>query len=55
MITMQPFKFRENKEVYDLVKAKGKDILPVTTIDGKIIKTNEYPSLEEFKKNLGNK
>lgn len=55
MITMQPFKFRENQEVYNLVKEKGKDILPITTVDGKIVKTNGYPSLEEFEESLGNK
>ncbi len=52
MITQQPLKFRENEAVFKLVKEKGKDILPITTVNGEIIKHSEYPSLEEMEKNL---
>lgn len=53
MISQQPLKFRENQEVYDLVKANGKVVLPITTVNGKVIKSKEYPTYEEIKKHIG--
>ena len=52
MITQQPLKFRENQEVFKLVKEKGREILPITTVNDKIIKFGEYPSLEEMESEL---
>lgn len=52
MISQQPTKFRENASVFQLVKEKGKNALPVTTINGKVIKEQEYPTLEEMEKHL---
>ena len=52
MITQQPLKFRENEEVYRLVREKGKDILPVTTTDGRVFTTTRYPSWEELEKQI---
>ena len=48
MITQQPLKFRDNEEVYRLVKEKSKDILPITTLNGRVIKTHKYPALDEI-------
>jgi hypothetical protein len=48
MITQQPLKFRDNEEVYKLVKEKSKEILPITTLNGRVIKTNKYPTLDEI-------
>ncbi len=53
MITQQPLKFRENQSVFDLIKEKGKEVLPITTVNGKVIKTGIYPTLEEMEKELG--
>lgn len=53
MISQQPLKFRENEDVYKLVRENGKAILPVTTVNGKVIKHGEYPSLEEIQNHLG--
>ena len=53
MITQQPLKFRENQEVFSLVKEKGKEVLPITTVNGRVIKTGGYPTLEEMEKELG--
>ena len=53
MITQQPLKFRENQEVFGLVKEKGKEVLPITTVNGRVIKTGVYPTLEEMEKELG--
>ncbi|SET28396.1 Arsenical resistance operon trans-acting repressor ArsD [Natronincola peptidivorans] len=53
MITQQPLKFREYEEVYRLVKEKGREILPITVVNGRVIKHSEYPTLEELQKELG--
>jgi hypothetical protein len=53
MITQQPMKFRENEDIYKLIKEKGRKILPITTINGKIFKTEDYPTLEEMEKSIG--
>ena len=47
-ISQQPAKFKENEEVYKIVKEQGKAALPITTVNGKVIKAGEYPSLEEI-------
>jgi hypothetical protein len=52
MITQQPLKFRENEEVYGLVRDIGKSILPITTVDGNVIATQGYPSWEELEKQI---
>lgn len=48
MISQQPLKFKENKDVYNLIKQNGGEALPITTLNGKVIKYGEYPSLEEM-------
>lgn len=48
MITQQPLKFRNNDEVYRLVKVNGSDILPITTVNGRVIKTHKYPFMDEI-------
>ncbi|MCC5912128.1 MAG: arsenite efflux transporter metallochaperone ArsD [Clostridiaceae bacterium] len=53
MVTQQPLKFRENEEVYKLVKEKGREILPITTVNGRVIKVNGYATLEEMEKEIG--
>ncbi len=52
MITQQPLKFRENETVYQLIKSGGKEVLPITTVNGKIIKDRGYASLEEMETHL---
>jgi hypothetical protein len=52
MITQQPLKFRDNPAVYQLVKDQGKTVLPITTINGTIIRTGGYPSLAEIEQQL---
>lgn len=53
MITQQPSKFKENEEVYKLIIENDNNLLPITVINGKVIKTLEYPDLEEIEKQLG--
>ena len=42
-------KFMANMEVGKLVKENGQQILPITIVDGKVIKSGKYASLEELK------
>lgn len=48
MISQQPLKFKENEAVFKVVKEKGRNVLPITTFNGEIIKIEDYPSLEEM-------
>lgn len=48
-ITFNLNMFLENKEIFQLVKEKGQDILPITTINGKIIATQKYLKYDELK------
>lgn len=48
MITQQPLKFRKNEAVYQLVKEKGRAVLPITVLNGEVIKTEKYPVLDEI-------
>jgi len=44
--------FLENKKIFQLVKESGKEILPITAINGKIIAKNKYPKFNEIKEEL---
>ena len=45
-------KFMANMEVGKLVRENGQKILPITVLNGKVIKSGQYPNLEELKSNL---
>ena len=45
-------KFMANMEVGRLIRESGQKILPITVIDGKVIKTGEYPALDELESSL---
>ena len=44
--------FLENKEIFQLVKENGQEILPITTINGKVVAMMKYPKLSELKEEL---
>lgn len=44
--------FMANMEVGKLVRENGQKILPITVLNGKVIKSGSYPTLEELKLNL---
>ncbi|MDA8227588.1 MAG: arsenite efflux transporter metallochaperone ArsD [Desulfitobacterium hafniense] len=50
MISQQPLKFRDNPEVYALVREQGQAILPITTFKGKVIKSGDYLELTEIER-----
>lgn len=43
-----PQAFVDNSEVNKLLMDQGIDVLPITMVDGQIVKTGEYPTNEEF-------
>ncbi|OJG35016.1 repressor [Enterococcus devriesei] len=49
-LTSDPDAFVNNSTILKLLQEKGNDILPVTLLDGEIVKEGSYPTLEEFGK-----
>lgn len=43
-----PQAFIDNSEINKLLLDEGIDVLPVTMVEGKVVKTKEYPTTEEF-------
>jgi putative FmdB family regulatory protein len=50
LITQSPQKFRENPEIIKRIQEQDLKVLPITTYNGKIVKTGSYPTPEEFQK-----
>jgi len=48
MISTHPKEFKANEAVFKLVKEQGKNVLPITSINNEIIKTGEYPTMQEM-------
>ncbi|MEX1014706.1 MAG: arsenite efflux transporter metallochaperone ArsD [Candidatus Paceibacterota bacterium] len=49
LITQSPIEFKNNPEVIKLIQEQQLKALPITTFNGKIIKSGGYPTLVEFK------
>ncbi|MDR7857361.1 arsenite efflux transporter metallochaperone ArsD [Tissierella sp.] len=47
-LTSDPKAYVDNTKVNKLLLDSGVDILPITIVDGEIVKTKEYPTNEEF-------
>ena len=52
MMTADPQAFMRNRDVYELIKQRQLDVLPITVIDGRIVKTDAYPTLDELRSEL---
>lgn len=52
-LNAQPQAFLSNPEVLRLVRERQMAALPITSVDGKIVKTGAYPSLDELRQALG--
>ncbi|HEX9058830.1 MAG TPA: arsenite efflux transporter metallochaperone ArsD [Clostridia bacterium] len=52
-LTNNPQIFVDNKEINKLLNDGGVEILPVTMVDGVVVKTKAYPTGEEFCNLLG--
>ena len=51
-LTNNPQAFVDNTTINQLLNSDGVDILPVTILDEKVVKTKAYPTNEEFSKLL---
>lgn len=49
IITQSPEKFKENSKVIDLIQKKQLKALPITTLNGEVVKSGSYLTLEEFR------
>ncbi len=49
-----PLAFQQNKSVLNMVNNEGTNNLPITELNGKVVKLGEYPSLEELKEEIDN-
>ncbi|WP_434305007.1 arsenite efflux transporter metallochaperone ArsD [Clostridium botulinum] len=47
-LTSNPQIFVDNKEINEILNREGVEILPVTMVDGVIVKTKAYPTNKEF-------
>jgi hypothetical protein len=48
MMTTDPQAFLHNRDVYDAIKARQLEVLPITVVRGRILKTGSYPTLDEM-------
>ena len=51
-LSAQPQQFMANPQVYRLLQERGLAALPVTTVNGHIVKAGDYPSWEEVRQVL---
>lgn len=47
-LTSDPDMFVENEMILKKIQEQGNTILPITVLDGKIVKTGEYPTKSEL-------
>jgi len=47
-LAQQPKAFMENPKIRPLITKQGKNVLPITIVNGEVFKTGEYPSYEEL-------
>jgi len=52
-LTSEPQAFIDNQKVNQLLNSKGTDILPITFVDGELVKTNAHLTNAEFAKYSG--
>jgi hypothetical protein len=48
MMTTDPQAFMRNREVYEAIRARQLEVLPITVVRGRIVKTDAYPTLDEL-------
>jgi len=48
IMTSDPQAFMRNRTVYDLIKTRQLEVLPITVVRGQVVKTSAYPSLDEL-------
>jgi hypothetical protein len=55
MMTADPHAFMKNREVYELIRQRQLEVLPITVIGGRIVKTDAYPTLAELEAELASR
>lgn len=50
LLSQQGPKFMQQPEVMSRLQKYGVEILPLTLVDGKVVKEKEYPTFDELKK-----
>ena len=55
IITQSPEKFKENPEVIKLIQKQQLKVLPITAVNGEIVKTGGYPTGAELEKFINSK
>ncbi|MDA8201684.1 MAG: arsenite efflux transporter metallochaperone ArsD [Chloroflexi bacterium] len=48
-MTADPQAFMRNRDVYELIRARQLEVLPITVVGGRVVKTDAYPSLDELR------
>lgn len=48
MMTSDPQAFMRNREVYEAIRTRQLEVLPITVVRGRIVKTGAYPTLDEL-------
>jgi hypothetical protein len=48
LLSQQPARFMQNPEILALLKKEGTGILPITAVNGQVVKTKAYPTLPEL-------
>lgn len=51
-LTNNPQAFVDNPTISEILNQEGVDVLPVTMVDGKVVKKKSYPTNDEFAKYL---
>ncbi len=49
LLSQQPGRFMQNPDVARLLKERGVGVLPVTVVNGRVLKTEAYPSYDELR------
>ena len=52
MMTSDPQAFLRNRTVYELIRSRQLEVLPITVIRGEVVKTSAYPTLDELRSAL---
>ncbi len=53
MMASDPQAFMRNRTVYELIRARQLEALPITLVRGRVVKTSAYPTLDELRAALG--
>jgi hypothetical protein len=52
VLNQQPMRFMNNPVVKDIITSEGKESLPITLVEGKLVIKGRYPKYEELLKEV---